>query len=93
MKKGELVFRLICLVFSMMLLVLSLLWTVRLSQLEDKAAAMEKEIAGLQAENQILLAKYESCVSLEKIERYAIQELGMQHCSPGQIFYLELPEN
>lgn len=88
----ELVFCLICSAFSVVLLVLSLLGAVRLAAINDEAVALETEVARLKTENEVRSAEYENMLSLGEIERYAVEVLGMQHCSAGQIVYIELPE-
>ena len=77
-RPGENLFRAVCLGFSLLLLVGSLLWDIRLAALNDLAAAEEPETERLKAENARLLARCESSLSLEEIERYAVEELGMQ---------------
>ena len=84
-------FRAIGFCFSAALLILSLLTSIKLAAVNDTAARLEKEVARLKNENEILRAEYENSLSLEEIERYAIEELGMQRCSPNQIIYVELP--
>ena len=38
----------------------------------------------------MLLAQYEQCVSIDEIERYAVEELGMRRCTPEQIEYIDI---
>lgn len=91
MKRRELLFRLICLGATAALLVLTLLGAVELAVLNDRAAELSEQCRSLAEENRRLLAQCENSVSLEQIEDYAIRVLGMQHASPGQILYLDLP--
>ncbi len=81
----ELLFSVICISFSSLLLVLSLLGAVRLAALGDHASDLEAERKQLETENQRLLVAYEMLLNLEEIEKYGIEVLGLQHCSPGQI--------
>ena len=85
MKRPENLFRAICLCFSVLLLVLSLLWDIRLAALNDLAAGKKRETAELRLENERLRARCEERLSLAEIERYATQELGMQYLSADQI--------
>ena len=85
MKRPENLFRAICLCFSVLLLVLSLLWDIRLAALNDLAAGKKRETERLKAENARLLARCESSLSLEEIERYAVEELGMQRLCAEQM--------
>ena len=89
-KCSDILFRAVCLSFSTLLLVLSLLADVRMTRINDRAAALKTEIAALKTETEILLARCESSVSMETLERYALQELGMQPCRSEQIVYIEL---
>lgn len=81
-------FRAVSLSVSALLLVLSLLYALRMTEVNDRAAAVKAEIAALKTENEILLAQCESRVDLETLERYALQELGMQPCRSDQIVEL-----
>ena len=53
---------------------------------------MERDLETLKNENQTMRVRYESMLRLDEIERYAVEELGLQHCSPGQIVYIDLAE-
>ena len=86
------VFRIILTVFSCVFLVFSMLCTVRLAAMNDRAAETTKQIEELSTENNILLARYESSIGLSDIEEYATEILGMQKCAPEQIVYLDTPE-
>ena len=81
----------VCLVFSTCLLVLGLLCGIRTTEVNDRAAGLEREIAALKTENEILRAACENSISLEELERIATEELGMQRCTPEQIYIIELP--
>ena len=83
-------FRAICIGFSLVLLVSALLGAIRLAALNEELNALEKSLKALKEENRVLQAKVESSLSLEELERRAIEELGMQRLSPGQIIYIEL---
>ncbi|MGN0981898.1 MAG: septum formation initiator family protein [Candidatus Limivicinus sp.] len=83
-------FRAICVGFSLVLLVSALLGCIRLAALNEELNALEKSLKTLKEENRVLQAKVESSLSLEELERRAIEELGMQRLSPGQIIYIEL---
>lgn len=89
---NEHLFRAVCVGFSAVMILLSLLASVKLAGVNDEAARLEKEAQELKAENEILRAEYENSVSIQEIESYAVNELGMQRLMPGQIYYIELPE-
>ena len=88
----ENLFLLIGLVFSVSVLVLFLFTTIDVSAVRDENRRLLLETTGLAEENERLCAQTEECLSLEAIERYARERLGMQRLSPTQIIYLELTD-
>ena len=68
---GGLVFRSILIFFSCVLLVFSMLSTVRLAEMNDRLMETEKRIEELSVKNDVLLAQYESSMGLDEIEKYA----------------------
>ena len=86
----ENLFRAVGFCFSALLLILSLLTSIKLAAVNDRAVGLEQQVAQLEEDNAVLRARCESSLSLEEIERYATQELGMQRCLPGQIQVLRL---
>lgn len=91
-RMNGIMFRAICIGFSLILLVSALLGAIRLAALSEELNALEKSLKTLKEENRVLHAKVESSLSLEELERRAIEELGMQRLSPGQIIYIDLEE-
>ncbi len=87
---SSIVFRIICIGFSLLLLVGALLGSIELAALNEELTALEQELEELKDQSRILQAKYESGLSLEELERYAKEELGMQTLKPSQIFYIDL---
>ena len=83
-------FWVICIGFSLVLLVSALLGSIRLAALNEDLTGLEKSLKTLKEENRVLQARVESSLSLEELERRATEELGMQRLSPGQIIYIEL---
>ena len=75
------------------MLVMSLLCSIRLAAVNDRAARLERENAALTREIDVLTARTESSLSLEELERRAVDELGLQRCTPGQIQVIELLPN
>lgn len=88
--RADALFRAVALSFSAAMLVLSLLTAALTAAVNDRAAALEREIAALRTENEILLTRCVSSVDLETLERYALQELGMQPCRSEQIVFLNM---
>jgi uncharacterized membrane protein (DUF106 family) len=89
-KLSNLFFRLVCLSFSLAMLVAALLGSIELAAINEELTDKESQLKTLKEENRILQAQYESSLSLEALERYAVEELGMQRLSPGQIIYIDL---
>ena len=87
----ESLFRAIGFCFSAALMVLSLLTSIKLAAVNETAA--QRAVEQLKEENEIRRAAYENSVSLEEIERYAVEELGMQRCAPNQVFVLNWDES
>jgi len=82
-------FRGVCLGFSLILLILTLLLSVKLTVIQDLNSDMEKNLSEQLKHNCVLRSRYENGLSLEVIERYAVEQLGMQSLRPGQIIYLK----
>lgn len=80
---------LVLLFASAVILVLSLLASAKLTELEDRVEKLTDEIALAERENRLLQAQCENLVSISELERYAVEKLGMQRLSSSQIFYLE----
>lgn len=91
-QRAAIAFRLVCLLFSAALAVATLLSGIDLTAESERLSARRAELQALEQENESLRARAACAVSLEELEDYAIRVLGMQHCEPGQITVLELPE-
>ena len=82
-------FRAVCLLFSALLLILSLLSDIDLTAANEEAARLKTSIEKYEEENRQLRSKINTATSLEEIERRARQELMMQPAGPGQIVVLD----
>ena len=82
---NELLFRAVCMTAAALLLLMSLLCSIRLTAVNDRAAKLLRENAELEAEVDVLTARAESRMSLDALEQYAAEVLGLQRCTPGQI--------
>lgn len=87
---NHILFRTICIGFSLLMLVGALLGSIELAAINEELTALEERLEELKNENRLLQARYESSLSLEELERRATEELGMQRLNPGQIIYIEL---
>ena len=81
-------FRAVCLLFSALLLIMSLLSGIDLTAANDEAARLKTRIEACEEENRQLRSRINTATSLEEIERRARQELMMQPAGPGQIVAL-----
>ena len=81
----EILFQILCVAASLLLLVMSLLYGVRSTALNQQAAAAKASAEVLREENEILRVRAAGVWSLEEIERRAREELGMQSLSAEQI--------
>ena len=82
------VFVLVCLCFSAVMLVLSMISSAELSSVSDRLDTLEKNIDAVLEENRSLTAEIENRFSLETIETMATERLGMRSPSPEQIIYI-----
>ncbi len=71
--------------FSAILLVFSLLNSISIAAASESLSEQEKEKNKLEIENRCLTVECENRLSLEEIESYAEEVLGMRRCSPEQI--------
>ncbi len=92
-KKRRNIFSGILLFFSALAVVLSLLAAARIAELTDKSEKLREEIHEVKRENILLQSRCDNEVSLEYLERYATDVLGMGRISPNQIFYVETDED
>ena len=76
--------------FSAIMLIFSLLCSIKLSALNDSANSLSSRIVDAEIELEQLVAEYESLVTIDELERYALDRLGMQHATAIQIEYLEI---
>lgn len=82
-------FKGVCLAFSALLLVMTLLGSVELARMSQDTMELEKAVEKAREKNEALSLKIETGLSLQEIERYALEELGMQTPTEEQIFYID----
>ena len=87
---ANLMFRLICLLFSAVLAVATLLTGIDLTAESDRITARRAELKALEEENEGLRAETACAVSLEELEDYALHVLGMQPCESRQIQIIDI---
>ena len=88
---AALLFRVVCLGFSALLLVLTLFCQIRLVRAEKEISDLNKAIADAGNERVLLSIRAETAMRLDELERRAVQELGMRRPEPGQITVLPYP--
>ena len=89
---SEQLFRAVCLGFSALLLVMALFGQIRLVKTESRIESLENAIAEAENERIVLQIRLNEALSLEELERRAVQELGMRHPEPGQIVTIDYQE-
>ncbi len=82
-------FRVLCIAFSALLMILALFARIRLVTVQTEIRGLEDSIRSAENTGVQLRIKKESRLSLAELERFALQELGMQHPEPGQITVIE----
>ncbi len=87
---ANLMFRLICLLFSAVLAVATLLTGIDLTAESDRITARRAELKALEEENEGLRVEAACAVSLEELEDYALHVLGMQPCESRQIQIIDI---
>ena len=80
----------VCILFSAIFTVLTLVYQIKLTAVNSELNTMNKEIEALTEENRMLESGMDSGLGLDDIYNYATGVLGMQNPEPGQIFYIEL---
>ncbi len=86
---SERLFRIVCLSFSALLLVLSLFGQIRLVRLQGEIEDLEAAIRAAQDEGKHLAIQLESSPTLEELEETAVARLGMQHPTQGQLIEID----
>jgi len=72
------------------LMVLLLLTQARLSRIGFELSALEQELAVLTDTHEKLVVSYAGLYSAERVEEYAMSELGMIRPNPDQIYYIDI---
>lgn len=84
-EKKHNVFITVILIFSAAALLLTLLSFAKLAALDDMTETLNNEISELKKENALLRAYTENSMTLEELEEYAENVLGMQRPQPEQV--------
>ena len=86
---SALAFRVICLGFSALLLVMTLFTHIQLVRTQSRIGELEEAITRAENEQIQLQIKTASALDLSELERRAVQELGMRRPEPGQIVEID----
>lgn len=81
-------FKIVCICFSLLMLLSSLICRVCIFNCEARIAALEKNISYAENEKRLLTAKLESRIGLAELEKIATETFGMQHPQAEQIYYM-----
>ena len=81
-------FKLVCIGFSLLMLLSSLICRVGIFNSEARISALEKDINHAENEKRLLTARLESRLSLAELEKIATETIGMQHPQQEQIHYM-----
>ena len=81
-------FRTVCIIFSVLLLVLTLLARVELMRLDKEIEELYELIEREETESRILTVKLENRISLSELEDYAAQILGMHRPTAQQLYFI-----
>ena len=90
-KVRERLFRAVCLVFSIALLVLLLFRQISLARTEAHIEELERGILQAEDESARLTLLEEESLNLETLEQVAVYKLGVRHPAQDQIFVLDNP--
>ena len=87
-RQGVSVVSLVGAVCAVVLITLMLLAQIRLTDISNTAANLEKQISQLEQERAKLTVEYETIFNLKDVEEQAMDILGMQEPEDSQIVYL-----
>ena len=87
-RQGISVFSLLGAVCAVVLITLMLLAQIRLADISNTTAGLEKQISELESERAKLTVEYETIFNLKDVEEQAMDILGMQEPEESQIVYL-----
>ena len=87
------VFAVTAAVYSAVFAVLMLMNTVKLAEMSERAADLERLIRETESENELLYLEQTMSMSLSELEDKAVNTLGMQQCLPEQLVYLDYLDN
>jgi cell division protein FtsL len=71
------------------ILVFSLMGRMQLAQVSDETVELSNRLEEMEEEHTKLLIEHESTFNFTEIEKYAIEELGMQKARNDQIYYVQ----
>lgn len=87
-RTARLAFRIVCLLFSLALALLTLRSGIALTQQAERIALLQQEQQSLQEENERLRVRSSCAIGLEELEDYALRVLGMQACRSDQVYVI-----
>ena len=88
---SNLLFRAVCIFFSVVLMVMTLLSHAKLMETESICTELEDQIAISEKEKEILQVQIENRISLYELEKIAVNQLGMHRPSTDQLYFGMIP--
>ena len=85
--RADRLFRVVCLVFSLVMLLMSLICRVGIMDVEAELSRLGTEMKHAQKENEILIVRMENRISLSELERIATGVLGMHRPLAEQLYF------
>ena len=93
-ESNEVLFILVCAVFTAVMLVLSMYKSAELAATNEDIGRLRSCLESAERENRQLTVSAEIRLNLNEIEKYAKEELGMSSPGAGQIEYIDfLPDD
>ena len=80
-------FRGVCIVFSVFLLLMSLIAHAELMDVEENILIIESGLEDAQRQAELLRVRFENRISLSELEHIATEVLGMHRPAASQLYY------
>jgi len=80
----------VCIGFSLLMMLMSLICRVEILHAESNIAELERKICDAEKSAELMAVKLENRISLAVIEQRALGELGMQRPTAEQMFFAAL---
>ena len=85
--RTERLFRLVCIAFSVVMLLSCILCRIGIMQCENEIDMLHKNIAKAESEAELYRVRIENIIGLDELEHEAIERLGMHRPTSEQLFF------